>query len=248
MHKRTLHLLVVVLAAVLFMGEHALAIPTFFVDSTPPPSLTNDLGWQAAVGMFSEIDFTSFADGETVSSFTVGGVTVTPTLPNVGGGASPLAFAGQFAAAGGQYGTVFDRTLYTCSTSDCFIRDTRDHEITFTFSEPVFGFGAWISDDLLFQPDSFAMRANGATSGVVDANPGENPWIIDGFLGVVDPEGISSLTIFNTGPSSLTFRLFEVDHIQVSTNFPSEVPAPATTWLLVMGLSVLGAARARRRS
>ena len=232
-------------AGIVAAAGHVQATPTFFVDSTPPSSLTNDLAWQAAVGTFSEIDFSSLTDGQVVPSFTAGSVTVTPTLPNLGN-ASPVVFAGDYAAGGGQFGSVFDNALITCQQIPCFVSGNHDSAMTFTFSVPVFGFGVWIFDDLNFQADSFAMTANGMTSPVLDANPGLTPWIVEGFLGVVDPEGISSLTIFNTGPDNLNFRLFELDHIQVSTNFP--VPTPGTAWLLAFGVYALVARRSKRHS
>ena len=208
------------------------AAPMFFVDATPPSSSSNDTAWQSAVGSWTEEDFEGFTNGQAVPFFTMGGVTVTVSLPNVGGPTTGRIFAGSFSgAAGGQAGTVDGKALLTCMALDL----PCDIAIQFDFSAPVLGFGAWIFDDGFGTEDSFRMMANSATSAVLDANPGFGAHIVEGFIGVKDDAGISSLTIFNVNSQG---AVFELDHLQLAELSP--VPEPATLELIALGLLGLG--------
>ncbi len=80
------------------------------------------------------------------------------------------------------------------------------------------------------------MIANGHTSGVLDANPGSTAHIVEGFLGVVDAAGISSVTVRNRSGQIG----FELDHIQVS-------PIPEPGSLVPLGLVLTGWAMSHRR-
>ena len=192
--------------------------------------------------MFAEINFLAFTHGQIVPSFSLGGVTVSVSLPNIGEAPATI-FVGGYTAAGGQHGTVHDRALVTCARLPCFTDGIFDNAITFSFSVPVFGFGAWIFDDGDDSVDSFAMMANGSTSATLDANPGSSSHTVEGFLGVTDTVGISQLTIFNTNADG---HVFELDHIQLSTDLPSEIPAPPVAWLTGLGLAGLAFARRRK--
>ncbi len=224
------------LAALLLIAAAgpASATPLFWVMSGTDVNL--DLPWQAAVGTFAEADFDGYGNGSLVSSFTLGGVampsvTVSPSLPGSGGPASGAeVFVGSWGPTS-QYGNVYDRALLSRNPSSGM-----QTSMIFNFSRPVYGFGLWIYDNGTSSVDSFQMTVNGATSGVLDANPGSGAHTVEGFLAVIDPAGITTATVFNySGQAG-----FEIDHFQVST-----VPEPAT--LGILGLGILCLAFRRRR-
>ena len=145
------------------------AAPVFWVN--PGYDLILDLPWQAAVGTFDEIDFDSYAPGSIVNSFTLGGVsmpgvTVSPYIPGASG---PTQGAEMFFGDWGStstYGNVYRGALLSQNPSS-----GPQKAMIFDFSRPVYGLGMWIYDNGKSSIDSFQMTVNGATSGVLDANP-----------------------------------------------------------------------------
>jgi hypothetical protein len=209
----------------------AQGFPTFYLSAGINP--TGDSAWQTAVGSFVENDLDGFAHGSIVSSLIMGGVTVNVSLPNAPINSAEI-FAGSYAGGGGQYGTVFNSALLNRSGGS----SPADNEILFSFSTPVKGFGMWVFDNASGSIDRFEMTANGQTSGILDANPGQGAHIVEGFIGVEDPTGISSVIIRNR--SGLVY--FEVDHLQLAP-----IPEPSSLLLLGLGASAFAFRKRRKR-
>lgn len=209
--------------AFLFAGS-ALAVPTYYL--SPGANAAGDLAWQTAVGSFVEEDFDSYNNGDPLSSFTMGGVTVGVSLPNSGGGGE--IFYGAYGPGGGVYGTVANGALGSFRTGVAV-----DNAITLTFSQAITGFGLWVFDNSTATADSFTMTVNAVASGVLDANPGMTAHAVEGFLGVFDAAGFTSLTISNASSTAV----FELDHFQLS------IAEPATVALLALGMLMIGVRR-----
>lgn len=215
--------------------NQANALPTFYVHSGINPNL--DLTWQSAVGSFVEDDLDAFPNGTIVCSLVMGGVTVIPSIPADPTGGAEI-YWGDYLGGGGQYGTVANGALLTRSKAGMI-----DIVMDFFFSTPVLGFGLWVFDDGVRTTDSFQMTANGFTSGVLDANPGVKAHTVEGFLGVVDPAGLTKVTISNVNTSGW---VFEADHLQLAPLGTQPIPEPSTL-LLVAGLAGLVGFNWRKR-
>jgi hypothetical protein len=229
------------LASAVLAPGYAEAVPQFFVASGPGSN--GDNAWHLAVGTFVEDNLeghtgvNGFGD---ISSITLGGVTVNFSLPNVLPNPLPGAqlFTGGFGDPTDVNGTVGGQALLNrFGNADSTVQDT---EIEFTFSQPVKGFGLWVFDNSESVANSFTMTANGypsyPTYPALDADPGNVAHTVEGFLGVYDPAGITSVKVTNTTPGSF----FEVDHLQLA------VPEPGSLMLLGSGLVGLGLAARRR--
>lgn len=232
----TRSLLPAILLLLLAAATPLSATPMFWV--MPGQDLNLDHGWQAAAGTFYEIDFDSYANGSYVSSFSLGGqsgVTVSPSLPGAPQNTGAEIFYGDW-GPNPTYGNVYEGALLTRNASGW------DRVLRLDFSQPVYGFGMWIFDNGTGTVDSFQMTVNGQTSGILDANPGQGYHVIEGFLGVLDPAGITTATISNTNPAG---SVFEIDHFQMAP-----VPEPATFGLMGLGAGLIcagGLLRRRRR-
>ncbi|MEX0678882.1 MAG: hypothetical protein WD063_17535 [Pirellulales bacterium] len=212
--------------------QESRAAPTFFVQPGLNPTLNQ--GWQAsAASPIFEQDFDSYPDTTALTSFPVGGYTVNVSLPNV----TPqdaVIFVASFGPYGGQYGTVWQSSLGS------FNSQVTDREMLFQLSAPVEGFSLWVFDDAGSTPDSFTMIVNGVESSILDFNPGMTNYTVEGFLGVVDPAGITQVIVRNQ-----TNGLFEIDHVEV---FANAVPEPTTGVLVLCAAGFLLANGLRRRA
>ena len=103
--------------------------------------------------------------------------------------------------------------------------------VRFDFTSPVRSFGADFSS---FDLPGITL---GAMIGATNFSFGE------GFFGVVATTPFSSLSLRN--PSDDTF--FAVDNLSVSASV-STIPEPATVWMMLAGVALLGAPTLRRRS
>lgn len=197
-----------ILTAVVFTALLGLSARTeaasvsFFLSPGTNPS--GDLAWQSVVGSFTEFDLNGFANGQLVQSLSAGPTTITV-------GPAPAGqeiFWGGFGGGGGVYGTISGGALLNRSGG------VGTPTLTFSFSQPVAGFGLWIFDDGFCCPNSFTMTVievggGVATSGILDASPGGTAHTVEGFLGATSAVGITSVTIIPLA------GVFEVDHLQV---------------------------------
>jgi hypothetical protein len=194
---------IVATALLLVQTRGAEAALNFYL--SPGTNPNGDLAWQTAVGSFTEFDLNGFANGQLVQSLSAGPTTITV-------GPAPAGqeiFWGSFGGGGGVYGTISGGSLLNRSGG------VGTPTLTFSFSQPVPGFGLWIFDDGACCPNSFTMAVTEvgggfAFSGVLDASPGGTAHTVEGFLGATSTVGITSVTII-----PLNGGAFEVDHLQV---------------------------------
>lgn len=205
----------------------ASAAPTFFLSPGNDP--TGDLAFQAQLDGFAEEDFEEFRD-ELIYSMNIDGIVVSFAVPDGVPRALSAAF-GQW----GEYGTIWETALFSCP--EVFFCGPSPASMVLYFSEPIAGFGTWIWEDDTSAFDSYQMFVNGVTSPSLDADPGAT-YGVEGFLGVTDPDGFTSLRIDTTS----TGRSFALDHIQIARTL---VPLPPALWLF--GSAVLGLAVSARR-
>ena len=204
--------------------------PTFFV--SPGGAPTGDLAWEAAVqNVFFEQNCDSFVSLPIVTNF-VAGTFAGPVTVNIGlekgneAGSGSIAGAERFPSTFGftqDNGTVWSNSLLNRN-------GTVYSRMTFTFSRPVDGFGAWLFDDWN-APDQYftllvvdsqgnqhlspALSRSGQTGG----SDG-----VEGYLGVTSPIGIVRAAFISrrTDNNSEVSSFFEVDNLHIGrvTNRP----------------------------
>lgn len=197
----------------------------FFAESGN--AITNDDAFQAAVNnSFFVQDFDSFANNAQLTSFSIGPVTATVTNSGQPIIDSYVFQSGAFTSPH----SIYNKALVAFS-------NVTGDQFTLEFSEAVLGFGFWLFDDGNSSIDSYRLSANGGVSSIIDANPGLGGHIIEGFLGVVDTAGITSITV----QSANGFGSFEVDNLQLAT-----MPVPEPSILALIGLGLVGLGFSRR--
>lgn len=218
--------------------------PTFFVEPTTFPSSidpTLDLGWQAAVGgNFDELDLdVGFPDRSDIDQLVSGSLTIDVGLAGIRGLAPTVKmFFGAFPSGGGTFGTVWGGALLNVvgGVGNNFAHS----QMTFDFSQPVSGFGAWVFDDAQSTEQSFRMIVTDtdgitATSVVLESGNGDPHWV-EGFIGVTSAIGIGTVAIEVLDEFGRAV-VFEADHLQISL-LPE--PTTASEWASAARDAVLG--------
>ena len=182
----------------LFRSLAALAV-TLFVLALPAPAQTfflspgadpaGDGPWQAAVGSFTEFDFDSVTSGR-VDTLMAGGLTVDVGLQGTTGviesAVRTFVSSSNFTVPG----AVYQIALVNAAPPNSIAFRS---QMTFDFSQPVVGFGAWVYDDSEGVRESCRMIAtdvhgNEYTSDALEAGNGFTH-AIEGFIGVGVTDG-----------------------------------------------------------
>ena len=225
------------LAVVFIFAAVAHADPTFYVSPNPYPgsSSTLDLDWQSAVGgTFAEEDFENYSNGK------IDGVTMAGILVDIstGTGSKGEIFKGSWggAANGSFSGTVYGMALLNRDENNVIKGD-----LTFSFSTPIAGFGAWVYDNAQSSAQSFQMvvtevGGGSFTSDVLESGNG-NPHFVEGWLAATSGLGITDVSyrVLDSTTSTPVDIAFELDHIQLAP-----VPVPGALLLGVLGLAAVG--------
>lgn len=214
--------------------------PSFYVapNTYPSWSSTLDVSWQTAVGSFFEHDLDAYSNGNDVDKLTMGPVLVDVGLGGLGGTASTAEiFAGSWGGSsqGSVYGTVYRDALLNRDASGA-----THSEITFQFSIPAVGFGAWVYDNCSGTSESFEMivtEVGGSTFTSTSLESGNGTGhFVEGWLGATSTVGIASVSyrVIDTTGNPVA-RSFEMDHLQLTP-----VPVPGAILLGMLGLGAAG--------
>lgn len=197
------------------------------------------LAWQTAVGYFVEQDLDSCSNGFDLDAITIGSISIDVGLGGLGGPASTAEiFNGSWGGTsnGSVYGIVYGRALLNRDSSGA-----THSEITFQFSTPAVGVGAWVYDNCGSTSESFQMivtEVGGSTFTSTRLESGNGVGhFVEGWLGATSPLGIGSVSyrVIDTATGDPVARSFEMDHLQYSP-----VPVPGAVLLGILGLSVAG--------
>ncbi len=232
---------------VLCFASSVFAVPSWFVapNAYPAYSADNDLGWQAAVGGFGELDFDGLVKGTYVDSFFDVYMGVDVFVGLGGSGTAVEVFQSGWSApgSGSMYGTVYSKALLNRDASGA-VAST----VGFEFSTPVKGFGAWLFDNNKDSLESMVMTVEEVGGAVTQSSLLEsgNPTthFVEGFLGATSDVGIvrASYTLIDADSGQPSSRFMEIDHVQVG----APIPAPGAILLGGLGAGLVGWLRRRR--
>lgn len=185
--------------------------PSYFIG--PGDSPTGDQAWLDAAGSeYTEEDFESHAG--ILEHFSAGDATVTVGLAGIGGAVTGARILTGYFGTNSAAGTVYGRALVNADATNSV-----HSRMTFAFSPAVNGFGAWIFDDYGQGDQNFHLVVTDVHGQQHTSPPlaatGQGMGGVEGFLGVVAPEGIVAATIVSRVQDTEVTSYFEVDHVHV---------------------------------
>jgi len=204
------------------------------------------MDWRNAVTAagypIAEFDLASYSVGDIVNTLTAGSLTISVGLEGGPGGSTAsgaeICNYDWASLGGGGYGTIDGNTFLNGREVLNVVKYTH---MTFSFSEAVFGFGAWLFDNSAGSSERFEMTVTelgGATftSGELDSGNG-TAYFVEGWLGATSTVGITDakITVLDASGNPVSGKWFEVDHIQVAVPEPFSMAFLGSAFAGVVG-------------